>query len=39
LEAHARILAKPQRKGNSSPQKKSRYPTKFRRFLSDSLLA
>src|SRR6266480_4679669 len=34
LEAHARILTKPRRKGNSST-KKSRYPTKFRRFLSD----
>src|SRR6266550_5755588 len=37
LEAHARILTKPRRKGNSST-KKSRYPTKFRRFLSDRLL-
>jgi hypothetical protein len=31
-------IAKPLRKGNSFTAKKSRYPTKFRRFLSDSLL-
>ena len=37
LEAYARILTKPLKKGNSST-KKSRYPTKFRSFLSDRLL-